>query len=86
MGTTIVNQNPSTACNTGAPNYQFGSNCFDQLIIILADRNTPTCNLAANLNTATQSTVNVVPSVGTAATYASNFKTGDVLMVVSASC
>jgi prepilin-type N-terminal cleavage/methylation domain-containing protein len=83
VGATIVNQNPTTACNTGAPNYQFGSNCFDELIIILADRNTPTCNLAANLNTNTTSTVNVVPSTGTAATYAANFKTGDELMVVS---
>ena len=83
VGATIVNQTPATACNTGAPNYQYGSNCFDSVTIILADRNTPTCNLAANLNTSTSGTVNVVPSFGTAATYAGNFHTGDELMVVS---
>ena len=83
VGAVIVNQNPTTACNTGSPNYQFGSTCFDTLILILADRNTPTCNLAANLNTNTAGSVNVIPSTGTAATYATNFKSGDELMVVS---
>jgi prepilin-type N-terminal cleavage/methylation domain-containing protein len=84
VGVKVVNQTPSTACNTGAPNYQFGSTCFDSLIIIIADRNTPTCNLAANLNTSTATTVNVIPSDGLApGTYAGNFHTGDELMVVS---
>ncbi|MGD0222369.1 MAG: PilW family protein [Terriglobia bacterium] len=83
VGAKIVNQTPSTACNTGAPNFQYGTTCFDSLIIILADRLTPTCNLAANLNTSTSTTVNVVPTTGTAAQYAGNFHTGDELMVVS---
>lgn len=83
VGAVIVNQNPGSACNTGSPLYEFNSGCFDTLIIILADRNTPSCNLAANLNTHTASTVNVIPSTGTAATYYSNFQSGDELMVVS---
>lgn len=83
VGVKIVNQAPSTACNTGAPNYQFSSTCFDSLIIIIADKLTPTCNLAANLNTSTATTVNVVPSTGTAATYYNHFLLGDELMVVS---
>jgi prepilin-type N-terminal cleavage/methylation domain-containing protein len=83
VGVEIKNQNPSTACNTGAPNYQFSSSCFDTVNFILADRNTPACNLAANLDTATATTVNVVPSTGTAATYYSHFLAGDELMVVS---
>ena len=83
VGATIVNQNPASACNTGPPNYQFGASCFDSITFILADRNTPTCNLAANLNTNTASTVNVIPSTGTAAAYAGNFLAGDELIVVS---
>lgn len=57
--------------------------CFDTVNFILADRNTPACNLAANLDTATATTVSVVPSTGTAATYYSHFLAGDELMVVS---
>lgn len=84
VGVKVVNQTPSTACNTGSPLYQFGSTCFDSLIIIIADRNTPTCNLAANLNTsAAAGTVNVVPTTGTAAQYYGNFLKYDELMVVS---
>jgi prepilin-type N-terminal cleavage/methylation domain-containing protein len=83
VGVEIKNQTPSTACSTGAPNYQFGSSCFDTVKFILADRNTPTCNLAANFDSATSTTVNVVPSSGTAAQYYSNFLAGDELLVVS---
>jgi prepilin-type N-terminal cleavage/methylation domain-containing protein len=82
VGATIFNQNPASACNN-ATTFQYSSTCFDTLNIILADPLTPTCNLAANLNTSTASTVNVVPSTGTASTYAGNFKTGDTLLVVS---
>ncbi len=83
VGATIINQNPGTACNNPAT-FQYSSTCFDTLNIILVDPSTPTCNLAANLNTSTQSTVNVIPTSGTASTYASNFKTGDTLLVVNA--
>jgi prepilin-type N-terminal cleavage/methylation domain-containing protein len=86
VGATIVNQNPATACNTGSPNFQFSSTCFDELILILADRNTPTCNLAGTgtINLSSATSITVTPTTGTASTYASNFKTGDELMVVSA--
>jgi prepilin-type N-terminal cleavage/methylation domain-containing protein len=86
VGATIVNKNPSTACNTGSPLYEFSSTCFDELVIILADRNTPPCNLTAAVNTNTTGTMTVTPSGGySAATYYSNFKAGDELIVVSAS-
>jgi prepilin-type N-terminal cleavage/methylation domain-containing protein len=83
VGVEIKNQAPTTACNTGAPNYQFTSSCFDTVKFIVADRNTPTCNLAANLTTSSVTTVSVIPSTGTAAQYYSHFLSGDELMVVS---
>ncbi len=83
VGVTIYNQNPGVACND-ATTFQYTSTCFDSVNIILADPQTPTCNLSADLNTYNASTVNVIPSTGasTSNTYASNFKTGDTLLVV----
>jgi len=87
VGAVILNQNPTTPCNTGAPAYQFGANCFDELILILADKLTPACNIAGtgtvNLSSA-PGTFSVTPvPPATAAQYAPNFLAGDNLMVVS---
>jgi prepilin-type N-terminal cleavage/methylation domain-containing protein len=85
VGVDIKNQNPATACNNPAT-FQYGPTCFDTLVIILADRNTPTCTLAANLNTSTATTATITPTNGLAAsTYYKNFTAGSELMVVSGS-
>ena len=40
VGVTIVNSNPSSACNTPAT-FTYSSTCFDTLNIITTDSNTP---------------------------------------------
>ena len=83
VGVSIKNQPGTTACNNAAT-YQYTSTCFDSLSIIMADRNTPTCVLAASLNTNTAHTVTITPTNGLAAsTYYTNFQSGNELLVVS---
>jgi prepilin-type N-terminal cleavage/methylation domain-containing protein len=93
VGVTVVNSNPSTACNTPAT-YTYSSTCFDQLNIITTDPNTPpahpdnggfTFNSADCIAT-TASPAYVFPPAGTtAATLAADYHNGDQLLLVDTS-
>jgi prepilin-type N-terminal cleavage/methylation domain-containing protein len=90
VGITIVNSNPSSACNTPST-FTYSSTCFDTLNIIATDSNTPpshpdnggfTFNGTDCIAT-TASPMYVYPPTGTsAATLASDYHNGDQLLLV----
>jgi prepilin-type N-terminal cleavage/methylation domain-containing protein len=92
VGATIVNQNPSTACNN-TTTFVYSSTCFDTLNIITMDPNTPPGNLengaftlscATDTISTTSSPIYVSPPSGTtAATLASDYHNGDQLILLN---
>ncbi len=85
---TIVNSNPATACNAGTT---YSSTCFDTLNIITTDPNTPPAHAdngtfsftTADCIATTTSPIYAYPPAGTtAATLATDYKSGDQLMLV----
>lgn len=90
VGVTIVNSNPSSACNT-ASTYTYSSTCFDTLNIIATDVNTPPSHpdngtfsfSGTDCIATTSSPIYVYPPTGTtAATLASDYHNGDQLLLV----
>jgi len=90
VGVTIVNSNPSTACNT-ASTFTYSSTCFDTLNIIATDPNTPPAHPDSGGFTfngtdciaTTTSPIYVYPPTGTtAATLAADYHNGDQLLLV----
>jgi prepilin-type N-terminal cleavage/methylation domain-containing protein len=99
VGVTIVNSNPTaSACYTAAtfnsvgrmltaPNY--ASVCFDSLNIVMVDANTPPVHPMTStggcINTTGTTLYGGFPSGYSSTTYATNFKSGDLVLLVSAS-
>jgi len=88
VGVTIVNSNPSSACNTGTT---YSSTCFDTLNVISTDPNTPpahpdngTFSFGTTDCIATSASPMYVypPSGTTAAALASDYQNGDQLLLV----
>ncbi len=95
VGATIVNSNPSTACNTAAT-FTYSATCFDQLNLIATDASTPAAhpdngtfsgNVTTDCISTTASPMYLSTSTGTlaaATALAANFKNGDELLLVDA--
>jgi prepilin-type N-terminal cleavage/methylation domain-containing protein len=90
VGITVSNSNPSSACNTPST-YTYSSSCFDTLNLITTDPNTPAAHLdngtftftSSDCVASTSSPIYVYPPSGTtAATLASDYKSGDELLLV----
>jgi len=90
VGITIVNSNPSSACNTPST-FTYSSTCFDTLNIIATDPNTPPShpdNGGFTFNgtdciVTTSSPIYAYPPTGTtAATLAADYHNGDELLLV----
>lgn len=90
VGVTIVNSNPSSACNTPAT-FTYASTCFDTLNVIATDPNTPPAHpdnggftfTGTDCIATTASPMYVYPPTGTtAATLAGDYHNGDQLLLV----
>ncbi len=90
VGVTIVNSNPSSACNTPAT-FTYSSTCFDTLNVIATDPNTPPAHpdnggftfTGTDCIATTASPMYVYPPTGTtAATLAGDYHNGDQLLLV----
>jgi prepilin-type N-terminal cleavage/methylation domain-containing protein len=94
IGVTIINQNPTSACNTPAT-YSYSASCFDTLNILTINTNIPpshptnsagnTASTACSTLTTADSQFYLVPNAGqTVAQTAANFKSGDQVILVKA--
>lgn len=93
IGVTILNNPlpPGTDCRTattvnGTTTYTYGANCFDQLNVIAIDPTTPPAHPdAPAADVANSSILAIVPTgTTTLSDLASHYKTGDEVLVVSA--
>jgi len=98
VGVTIINSNPSSACNVTTTNPpQYTATCFDTLNVVMVDANTPplspsnSCSGASFDTTAGTPLVGTVPAVinpatglnWTTAQVAARFVTGDQILFMS---
>jgi prepilin-type N-terminal cleavage/methylation domain-containing protein len=88
VGVTIINQDPSTACNVPAT-FTYTSTCFDTLNVIAVDPNTPAWHPqtsgGASIDTSVQATLYAAPTgTYTATAYYQNFRAGDQILLIDA--